>query len=765
MLIFGLFLLAGEASARPGPLPEEGTRIAEVRVEGLQRLSPNAILRVMELRQGRSFTEQTYREDLQAISNIGRIDPLQLRISWEEAPDEDGVILTVHVRENPMIREISIIGNVRFSRNQIKNQLDFAEGDIIPTGIRASTIRNLQNFYRDGGYRAARVGVEVQPVASNDNVADVVININEGQRIRIRRLHLPGNEQFSDFYIRMRVSNAPGLLFFNNYYDENAVEDDLSIIQALYQRAGYLDAQARRGTFDYDEENQTIELTYEIEAGPRYRVTSVRTEGVTYFHPEEVDRITRTLANRTFDGRRLVRALDRLRELYGNEGYIDTDLSYRLERNREAREVDIVIEVNESPPVYVGEIRLRKEEFDFDIELNLFDRFMDWFAPPTKDETIMREVRLEPGEKYRLSDEQRTVHRLRRLGIFRRVQVTREPTADPSVRDAVIEVDEDPAAAFVGASAGVGEVSGPTVTFELVQPNFGGEANRFRAAATFGTRNTAYRLGYFQRYLGDTQTSLDLNLFRTTDRFRVYRQRVYGSSAEFGRPISERERIYGYLRFRAEHVRFYRFDRDTDESFDNYPVLAVRPMVVRDHRDDTHLPTRGHAISGGIETGIADGFLLKFLHGYEWYTQPLEQSDLVYAYEHSVGLMPYDAREVGLSERFFVGGTGNLRGFRAREVGPRDSRNPDLAIGGSTRITQRHELRYPFTDFLTGRVFTDAAILERGFLELGTPRVGSGAGAIMDFGPFVAEIDLATALLKESADKRQFFHLRLRSRF
>ena len=758
-------MLAGEALARPGALPADGTRITEVRVEGLNRLSPATILRVMELREGGVFTEETYREDLQMISNIGRINPLELRIGWEEDPEAAGVILTVHVRENPMIREISIIGNVRFSRTQIKNQLDFAEGDILPTGIRASTIRSLQNFYRDGGYRAARVAVDVHPVAGEESMADVVITVNEGQRIRISALHLPGNDHFLDFYIRTRVSNSPGLLFFNNYFDQHAIEDDLAIIQSLYQRAGFLDAEARRGRFEYDEDKQSIELTYEIEPGPRYRVTEVRTEGVTYFTLDEIGRHTRSLASRTFSGRRLVRALDRVRELYGNEGYVDTDLSYRLERDREAREVAIVIEVDESPPVFVGDIRLHKEEFDFDVELNLFDRFMDWFAPPTKDETILREIRLVPGEKYRASDEQRTVQRLRNLGIFRQVRVTREPTVDPNVRNAVIEVEEDPAAAFVGASAGVGEVSGPTLTLELVQPNFAGEANRFRAAATFGTRNTAYRLGYFHRYLGDSQTSLDLNLFRTTDRFRVYRQRIYGSSAELGHPISERERLHGFLRFRAEHVRFYRFDRDTDESFDNYPVLAVRPMIVRDHRDNAHLPTRGNAISAGIETGMADGFLFKILHGYEWYTRPLEQSSLVYAYEHTVGIMPYDARRVGLSERFFVGGTGNLRGFRAREVGPRDSRNSDLAIGGSTRITQRHELRYPFADFLTGRVFTDAAILERGFLELGRPRVGSGAGAIMDFGAFVAEVDLATALVKRAEDKRQFFHLRLRSKF
>jgi outer membrane protein insertion porin family len=128
--------------------------------------------------------------------------------------------------------------------------------------------------------------------------------------------------------------------------------------------------------------------------------------------------------------------------------------------------------------------------------------------------------------------------------------------------------------------------------------------------------------------------------------------------------------------------------------------------------------------------------------------------------------MPYEATEIGISERFFVGGTSSLRGFKPHGVGPRDDGDDDIAIGGATRVTQRHELRYPIKEkFLIGRVFTDAAILEKGPLEPGVPRIGSGVGAMIDFGPLSAEVDLGAPVLKDSDDEAQFFHLRLGSNF
>ncbi len=767
VLLLIALILPSFAAAQGSRLPADGTVIEEIRVEGLNRLTPNRILRRMTLEEGDSFFATAYRQDLQAIASIGTIDPLELEINWEENSNNT-IDLIVSVVENPAIELISFIGNTKFTTKELTAQLDYEVGDLMPTDVRSATARNMRSFYRRGGYKATEVMVEVMPATEVDGRTDtvrIIINVDEGSRIKIKKVSIQGNDYFSDFYLKSQLSNAPGFLFFKNYYDIDAVDDDLAILRQVHQNAGFLDAESEVVEKIYNEQEQEISLIFSVKEGPQYQVRSVATEGITYFTAEEIEEITDDLLDKRFKGSRLNRALEKIRRLYGDQGYIDTTVSYRVDKNPEARAVTVILEVDESPEIYVGEVRLDLESFDYEVDISGFDRFLNSIAPPTKPETVYREVRLEPGKKYRSIDEIRTIERLRNLGIFKNVAISRESTPDPQVRDAMIYAEEDPAAAYVGISAGIGEQSGPTASLQFEHPNVGGNADQLRAGVTVGENNLAFTLGYFDRYLGDSDVSLRTLAYHATDRYEVYDQKRTGAYAEFGYPLQEH--LTTFLRFKGEYVDFTDIDDDPtpDEDFDDYFAFTARPTIVYDKRDNYRFPTRGYLLSGGVEVGEADGFLFKILNTYEYYTQPFEKNDLIYAFEQNLGFLPYNADQVGFNERFFAGGSSSLRGFEARGVGPRDSANDDLVIGGATQIIQRHELRYPFNDAIAGRVFLDGAIIERSAFSVGEPRIGTGVGALLNLGPVGVEVDFAVPVLYRDEDDTQFFHLRLGSNF
>jgi outer membrane protein assembly factor BamA len=205
-------------------------------------------------------------------------------------------------------------------------------------------------------------------------------------------------------------------------------------------------------------------------------------------------------------------------------------------------------------------------------------------------------------------------------------------------------------------------VTGPAVTVGLVAPNIGGEANVFRASATVGRETRRYGVRYFERYLGSSDTSLETALYRNEDRFVGYRQRLYGASTEAGKPLGEYLKLY--LRLRLEDVKFTHRKASRHEPLKPYQTVAVRTMLDYDRRDSDRWPTRGFRVAGGVEGGYADGTLVKFLHSFGYYKTVT--GDLIYAYEHDFGLLPYRASRVGITERFFMGGTNDLRGFSYR---------------------------------------------------------------------------------------------------
>jgi outer membrane protein insertion porin family len=464
-----------------------------------------------------------------------------------------------------------------------------------------------------------------------------------------------------------------------------------------------------------------------------------------------------------YNGRRFREALDRLQALYGDQGYVNARIDGTFERDPASQTVILALSITENEVVYVGRVQVQKPEFEYEFDLNALERFVDWTSPGVREETVQREVRLKPGEKYRTVDEVRTKQRLRNLGFFRRVEVQRVPTSDPQVNDVIVAVEEDPAAGYIGLSAGVGERSGPSVGINYTNPNLFGEARVLKAQALVGSRTSYFNIGYLDRHFKDTDNSLDLNLYRDQDRYRGYGQRTYGASAEYGTPFSEH--VKGFARVRLENVNLKRRSDDLEESMDTYNVFAVRGLVAKDMRNDLKWTTKGYLLNGGLEVGYADGFLLKATHALDWYKSLSKDEDWVYAYGHRVGLMPYDADQVGISERFFLGGTSSLRGFAPRGAGPKDGGDRRVVVGGSTLLTQRHELRHRFTDYLAGRVFVDAGILEESFLELGRPRVGTGAGVTFDLGAVALDLDLAAAVVRESRDRTRVLHFRLRSNF
>ncbi|MBX3730039.1 MAG: BamA/TamA family outer membrane protein [Candidatus Sumerlaeia bacterium] len=757
-----LWLAAGAVAGALQPFPPDGTPVVSVVIEGAEKTDPERIRRVMEIKPGVAFSQAAVRRDQQAIADLGQYNPLAIRFST--SPADDGIRLLVQVRENETIDRIVFVGNVAFTATRLLRELDYKEGDILPVAARERTARSLRGFYSQGGYKNASVRVSVDPAETPGTVL-VTIAIDEGEKIRIRSLLIEGNRHFPKWRIRSWVMNSGSWLLFDNYYDDRAFEDDLRVVAERHRSAGFLDATARRGAFVYNEEKAWVSPAIVITEGPRYRVRDVRLSGNTLFSDAEVRAPFDPLIGGHYDGFRVAEATQKLARLYGDQGYVNARFDGDYEKDPTRGEVVLVLAIVENAPLYVGRVDVKVQNYDYQFDLNPLERFVDWTSPGVKHETIQREVAFQPGTKYRTADEVRTVDRIRRLGFVDNVRVERVPTADPNVVDVVVGVEEDPAAGFMGATVGVGELSGPAVGVQYVNPNLFGEGKALRLGATIGSRVRSFSAAYYDRHFMGTDTSFEQELFRSYARFPGYAQRIYGSATEFGRPLDDSEDLRGYLRLRLEHVRLERHRDKLREDMDSYGVVAVRALVVRDMRNSRRWPTEGYLISGGIEPGYARNPLLKLTHSLEWYHALSRDEDWVYSYGHNFGLQPYRARRVGISERFFVGGTSTLRGFQPRGIGPRDRGERRVHVGGSTMLTQRHELRHRFSRAVQGRLFVDAGMLDDRPLHFGSPRVGTGAGVTFDLGAFSLDLDLAAAVVRQSRDRTRVFHFRLRSNF
>jgi len=163
-----------------------------------------------------------------------------------------------------------------------------------------------------------------------------------------------------------------------------------------------------------------------------------------------------------------------------------------------------------------------------------------------------------------------------------------------------------------------------------------------------------------------------------------------------------------------------------------------------------------------VEAGYADRALLKFRMDHSRYITLYK--DLIYAGHVSGGLIPYPSDEVGITERFFLGGSSDLRGFSSRGAGPKDKGEENMALGGSTKLLFKNEIRYPIYGDLKGVIFGDVGALDE-TVHLSPLRASTGAGLRLKISIITLSLDFARAFVEEDSDDTQIVHFRLGASF
>lgn len=768
-LLFALApILASAASAGP-------EIVSEIEFQGAKSLSRSRLESMIKSRVGEPYDADRVREDLKALDQVARA-PKALR-----APTADGVKLTFVLQENPVVGEISVVGNSVISTKRIVATLPVKAGEPLPSDGLAQCKMKILKDYRAAGHMQAEV--RVNAVDRSDGGVNLQILINEGERLKIKDIDIRGASNISKTRIRWAMDNKGSWFVFSNYFDEFAFEEDLQAIERLYKARGFFDAVVSPGEFLYDEGKKEVTPVVMINEGPRYTVRSVTVEGATIFSQPEVQKPFEGMAGKPYDGQKMAAALEKLKALYFNEGFLLTEARESYDFDRAAAEMAVSIKIVERQRVRVGNVIVDRDPYDVEEleNMGVFGRAYSKISPPVKGEALEREMKLRPGEVYRKNLEEETVDRLERLGIFDSVEAHSEPTEDEGVRDLVITVEEGVTGRVI-FGVGFGDATGVFVFGEYTERNLFGDARDLRARVLIGTDAITGEITYYDRFLREDGSDLMVTLFKSLFRRRGYDEDEIGLMAEVGVPRGEYLRDYyrarvGYVSTDLDEDYAGEEDDDNNEELEDelsdYPVIAARIRRVLDTRGpNKDWPSEGQTRAGGLEVGYADGPLVKLTGQFSYYRQL--QGSLIYRLNTEGALMPFDASDVGISERLFLGGTEDLRGFAYRGAGPMAGKDDDVPIGGSTKLLVQNELRFTILENmgfsrrptpLNGLVFADAGMLGRGPLELDSPRASIGAGLRINMKHFNVGVDFALPVLKQSDDLEQYIHFKISSAF
>ena len=721
------------------PAVQDGGIIRSVNVTGSQRLEPDTVRSYVKLVPGERYTRESLDQALKDLFATELFADATIR-------DDNGA-LTIEIRENPVINRIVLEGNKRLKDDKIRPEIRLAPRQIFTRSkVRADVARIIELYRRQGRFAAS---IEPKMVNLDQNRVDIVFEINEGPRSKVRQINIIGNEKFSDSEVRsqMVTKQSRFFRFFSSAdsYDPDRLAYDQQKLRQFYLTEGYADFRVISAIAELTPDKRDFIITYVVEEGERYKFGEVNVESdIRDFKAEGIKAMLPMKTGNWYNAKQVEDTVESITETAGLFGYAFAEVNPEFTRNKEDLTMDLTFRVADAPRVYVERI---------DINGNT----------TTQDKVVRREFRLQEGDAFNSFQVRRSADRIKSLGFFQEaLEIEQKPGSTPD--RIILETNvEEKSTGELQLSAGFSSLERFIVNASITQRNFRGKGQTLRASVNYSSYSKSVELGFTEPYLFDRNIALggdifrrDLNSFNFNiagDRNQSYAQLTTGFQIRVGVPLTEYIQLQGRYGLSRDNVtldRQYFNGNECDslqvgrylcDALGKRTTSSIGYSLVYSNLDNGIRPTRGQRVvvsqdfaglGGSVKYlrsrfdadkywGIGSGFIFS-LSAEGGYIMPLQGSP-------GEGI---DA--VRLTDRFFLGEP-QIRGFNIRGVGPRMQRTYYTVDEDGKQILDTDRDRI-YDDALGGRVYYMARAelqipLGSGAAEMGLrPSIFVDAGAV-----------------------------------
>lgn len=771
-------------------------KLTDVKIAGNIRVEEDGIRLHVKSRPGDAHDPSLVEQDVKAIFRMGFFDDVRAELS----PNN---VLTYQVKEKPYIREVRIQGQSQVTREKIETALGVTARTVLDRGKVAEGVEKIRKLYGEQGYVNAVIDYAVSVEANNQ--AAVVVDINEGARLLIKRVSFEGNKAFSDSDLKGLIATKEEWLFSfitnRGVLDRDVLTNDIAILQNHYYDNGYIDHKIDDPAILRGRDG--LEVVIRVEEGQQYRVGKVEIGGDLIQDGKVLLKQVKITSGQIFRGSRLREDVSSLSELYSNRGFAFVQVDPVTKVNQRERNVDVTLAITKGPPVY-------------------FNRVLIAGNNKTRDNVVRRELQTAEQELYSGTRVTQSRNALQRTGYFEDVQLTTKKTDQPDTVDLLVDVKEGPTGTF---TVGGGYSSGDGFVFNanIAEKNLLGRGQGVTGNFSLGSKRQDYVLRFNEPYFNNSKMSLGFDAFNTKREFTEFDERKLGFGMSTSYPFRDlyipflrdpkKERAVGSDELAVarapsfwDYARggvSYDFTRENISGVKPGASQAIReeagksltssmtPEVSYDSRDHFFNPTQG--VKSAFSTKFAglggdNRFIKTDLSG-RWYYPLMKNPDWGGNYVLSLGgSMGYGlgitrangGDDLPLFERYFAGGINSVRGFTDRSIGPRakdscvpadvnqpayekpstgcvnsgDTVKKGDVIGGNKSALLSAEVMFPVMEQygLRGVAFFDMGnSFDKGF-NFGDFRrsVGVGGRWMSPFGPL--RVELGFPLNKKSGD-------------
>ncbi len=384
--------------------------LGEISVTGNTNFSEQTVITYSGLRKGVeiSIPGEEISTALKKLWNSKLFSAIDIYLARTEG---NVAYLEINLIDLPELNEVKIEGVKKSKIEGIVKDNKLNKGVKVTENLITTTQNYLINKYKKEGFYNTSVIVNTTEVTDSieKRRVNMTVDIDKGEKIKIKNIAFNGNEQLSDKKLRKSMKNTkqknPISILKRSKYVKADYKTDLVSVIDKYKENGYRDARIISDSI-INNNDKTISINISLEEGEKYTFGRISFVGNSVYSDRYLQNILGIEEGDTYNGVELKKRIADdtkpdardITNLYQNSGYLFSTIN-PVEVSADGNVIDMEIRISEGKPAYFNSVTVVGNE-------------------KTNDHVIYREIRTRPGQLYSKENVVRTIRELGQLGFF-----------------------------------------------------------------------------------------------------------------------------------------------------------------------------------------------------------------------------------------------------------------------------------------------------------------------------------------------------------
>jgi len=668
--------------------------INKINFIGLNTSSESSLLEILPFKIGEDFSPYVSDKIIESLFQTGLFSNIIILKNKSS--------LDIKVTENPLIKFFDISLDIGSGISKwLKNEKIYLSQEVLNEHLNESNlsignvytkikltefISLLENKYAESGYYNVEIIENIVLDSQNRIAIDLVIT--QGERATIDSFEISGNDKFQgkELLKLFKIGEADifPISYFTNKdnFTDSELRNGISLMTSNYFDAGYLDFQIVNVDSKLDESNEKISINIEVSEGIQYKLGEISFEGeLGNFSSSELNSNITMKKGDVFNRNSIIQNIQTLTDMFADQGYA-------------------FVEVNPITSEFIDSVNIK-----FAISLNkkvYLNRITISGNTRTQDEVIRREIGISEGGLYSRSELRKSLLKLRRLGYFSDVQISTDEVKGMKDKIDITFIVEETQTGSVSLSMSHSNNYGISFGAGIQEKNIFGSGNTLNADLKVSESFNKVSFYFMNPNFNDQGHSISIGAFRSEIKDNDVAKDSYeidstGLSLGYGIPLSDDTRLNTGLEFSKNDIKCstlfsgigYESSQCASSSNDE---LKANLSWNQNTLNSFLYPTEGvnNSISASISLPLGDYRYFNMNANHTSY-KPVINSTTTLKLTGDFNLSKgYSGKELPFYKRHFGGGSGSVRGFGNKTLGPLypngKAKGGEISILGSANL-------------------------------------------------------------------------------